>query len=587
MRKYKKDAAETLFGIMQETEALAEEQPSNDINALNDLLAQFLSQDKIADNLDKQAIKRAWLNGAALIGANGIRRKLAAIDLEFFGRAYFPHYFSRPSPDFHRELDAIWQEGVLKSGNPFSPAVAKQINRASGVRRVVAAPRGHAKSTNLTFKGTMHAVLYGYKHYPIILSDSSDQAEGFLDNLRVEFEENEAIIEDFGLLVGKVWRSNVLMTRSNIKIEAIGSGKKIRGRKHRNWRPDLIILDDVENDESVRTPEQRAKLKSWFNKAVSKAGDDYTDIIYIGTMLHYDSLLANTLRNPAYRAVLYKAVSSFSTADKLWKTWEDIFCDLDNPNRERDARAYFAANEAEMLAGTKVLWPEKLSYYDLMVMRIAEGDAAFNSEMQNEPISPEDCLFMTEWFDYYNEAELSFRVKDFQFFGFVDPSLGKSKKSDYSAIITLAKHRVSGYMYVIDADIERRHPDKIIADILEKERWLRASFGRGYKKFGAETNQFQWFLKEELAKASAKANLYLPIIEVQQSADKTLRIQTLQPDIKNKYIKFNPRHKLLLKQLEHFPMADHDDGPDALEGARTVAKKTKGFRIMDKSAFGM
>ena len=194
MRKRKKDAAETLFGIMQETEALAEEQPSNDINALNDLLAQFLSQDKIADNLDKQTIKRAWLNGAALIGVNGIRRKLAAIDLEFFGRAYFPHYFSRPSPDFHRELDTIWQEGVLKNSNPYAAAQAKQINRLPGVRRVVAAPRGHAKSTNLTFKGTMHAALYGYKHYPIILSDSSDQAEGFLDNLRVEFEENEAII---------------------------------------------------------------------------------------------------------------------------------------------------------------------------------------------------------------------------------------------------------------------------------------------------------------------------------------------------------------------------------------------------------
>jgi len=479
LRKTKRDAAETLFGILQETEALAEEQPGNDINALNELLAQFLSQDKISDNLDKQAIKRDWLNGTALTGANGVRRKLAAIDLEFFGRAYFPHYFSRPSPDFHRELDTIWQDGVLKNNNPFLPATAKKINRLPGVRRVVAAPRGHAKSTNLTFKGAMHAVLYGYKHYPIIISDSSEQAEGFLDNLRMEFEENEAIIEDFGLLAGKVWRSNVLLTKSNIKIEAIGSGKKIRGRKHRNWRPDLLILDDVENDENVRTPEQRAKLQSWFNKAVSKSGDDYTDIIYIGTMLHYDSLLANTLRNPAYRAILYKAVISFSTADNLWKTWEDIFCDLDNPNRERDARAYFAANEAEMLAGAKVLWPEKLSYYDLMVMRIAEGDAAFNSEMQNEPVNPEDCLFMTEWFDYYNEAELSFRDRVFQFFGFVDPSLGKSKKSDYSAIITLAKHKISGYMYVIDADIERRHPDRIIADILEKERWLRASFGRG------------------------------------------------------------------------------------------------------------
>lgn len=76
----------------------------------------------------------------------------------------------------------------------------------------------------------------------------------------------------------------------------------------------------------------------------------------------------------------------------------------------------------------------------------------------------------------------------------------------------------------MDADIERRHPDKIIADVLEKEKWLRRDYGKGYKKFGAETVQFQWFLKEELAKASAKAGLYLPIEEVPQVSDKTMRV---------------------------------------------------------------
>ena len=71
---------------------------------------------------------------------------------------------------------------------------------------------------------------------------------------------------------------------------------------------------------------------------------------------------------------------------------------------------------------------------------------------------------------------------------------------------------------------------------------------------GCETVQFQWFLKEELVKASARAGLYLPVEEVPQTADKTLRIQTMQPDIKNKYIKFNRRHKRLLEQLVQFPM---------------------------------
>ena len=584
MNERKRQSINALAGAIAEAESKLYNEDSTDLNGLRALLNGFLNKD---DSPERVQLRREFAAGHPTTGPEGLRRKLGAIDMEFFGRAYFPHYFSRPSPEFHRELDAIWQQGVLKGRYPLTAADPKTISRLPGVRRAVAAPRGHAKSTNLTFKGTMHSTLYGYKHYPIIISDSSEQAEGFLDNIRVEFEENTAILEDFGPLAGSVWRSNVLVTKTNIKIEAIGSGKKIRGRKHRNWRPDLIILDDVENDENVRTPEQRKKLKDWFDKAVSKCGDDYTDIVYIGTLLHYDSLLAKTLANPAYRSIKYKAVIRFSQADDLWQQWETIFTDLSNDDREADALAFFQAHKAAMLEGTQVLWEEKLSYYDLMVMRVSEGEASFNSEEQNEPINPDDCLFMEEWFDYYNEAEVNFGDPAFDFFGFIDPSLGKTKRSDFSAIVTLAKHKGSGYMYVVDADIERRHPDRIIADVLAKERWLRASFGHGYRKLGAETNQFQWFLKEELAKASAKAGLYLPIEEVQQTSDKVMRIQTLQPDVKNKYIKFNRRHKRLLEQLTQFPMGAHDDGPDALEGARSIAKKVKRFRILDRAKFGI
>ena len=584
MNERKKQSINALAGAIAEAESQLYSEEGTDLNGLRALLKGFLNKD---DSPERVQLRREFEAGHPMTGPGGLRWKLGAIDMEFFGRAYFPHYFSKPSPEFHRELDAIWQQGVLKGRYPLTAEDTKMISRLPGTRRAVAAPRGHAKSTNLTFKGTMHSTLYGYKHYPIIISDSSEQAEGFLDNIRVEFEENTAILEDFGPLAGSVWRSNVLVTKTNIKIEAIGSGKKIRGRKHRNWRPDLIILDDVENDENVRTPEQRKKLKDWFDKAVSKCGDDYTDIVYIGTLLHYDSLLAKTLANPAYRSIKYKAVIRFSQADDLWQQWETIFTDLSNDDREADALAFFQAHKTAMLEGTQVLWEEKLSYYDLMVMRVSEGEASFNSEEQNEPINPDDCLFMEEWFDYYNEAEVNFGDPAFDFFGFIDPSLGKTKRSDFSAIVTLAKHKGSGYMYVVDADIERRHPDRIIADVLAKERWLRASFGHGYRKLGAETNQFQWFLKEELAKASAKAGLYLPIEEVQQTSDKVMRVQTLQPDVKNKYIKFNRRHKRLLEQLTQFPMGAHDDGPDALEGARSIAKKVKRFRILDRAEFGI
>ncbi|MGP1568549.1 MAG: phage terminase large subunit [Peptoanaerobacter stomatis] len=154
-------------------------------------------------------------------------------------------------------------------------------------------------------------------------------------------------------------------------------------------------------------------------------------------------------------------------------------------------------------------------------------------------------------------------------------------------MITIAKETATGYMYVEDADVERRHPDKIIFDIIEKARRIQKQYKAKYKVFGAETNQFQWFLKEQLAKESARQGVYLPIQEVNQSSDKVLRIQTLQPDIKNRYIKFNKNHKRLLEQLKFFPMADHDDAPDALESCRTLATSNKKkLKLLNKKLFG-
>ncbi len=541
---------------------------------------------QVGNEPERRELLRRYRAGDPLKGEDGIRRALAAMDLAYFGRAYLPHYFSRPSPQFHAELDTLWRDGVLKGIVPIGDN-AKLVDAQDGCRRATAAPRGHAKSTNLTFKGSLHAALYRYKRYIIILSDTSDQANGFLSAIKDELEDNGAIREDFGDLTGGVWRENVIITSQGVRIDAIGAGQKIRGRKHKNWRPDLMVLDDIENDENVRTVEQRKKLENWFYKAVSKAGDTYTDIVYIGTLLHYDSLLAKVLKNPAYRSVKYKAVQSFSTSP-LWETWESIYTDLGNEGRELEAKKFFEKNREEMLAGTKVLWEEKLSYYDLMVTRVSEGEASFNSELQNEPVNPDDCLFNEEWFDYYNPEDMDFSSADFRFYGFVDPSLGKNRRADYSAILTGALEVPTGYLYILDADIVRRHPDAIISDVLQKADWIQRTYGKRYVKFGVETVQFQWFLKEQLAKSSARARIYLPIEEVPQSSDKVLRIQTLQPDIKNKYIKFSRRHKLLLEQLQYFPMADHDDGPDALEGLRTIAQGGRKKRlIIKKRRFGI
>ena len=523
---------------------------------------------------ERKKLNERYLSGEKLMGEHGLRKELAAFDMSYFGRAYLPHYFIRKSPYFHEELDGIWSRGVMKGRNPLKEA--KVISRLKGSRQVVAAPRGHAKSTNFTFKDSLHAILYAYKHYILILSDSSEQAEGFLDDIKTELEDNGNIIMDFGSLKGeKAWRTGVILTKTDIKAEAIGSGKKVRGRRHRNWRPDLIVLDDIENDENVNTPEQRRKLKNWFDKAVSKAGDTYTDIMYIGTILHYDSLLNNVLQNPRYKTKKYRAVISEAVNTKLWDEWEGIYTNLFNENHEEDARAFYEAHEEEMLLGAEVLWEEKLSYYDLMEIKVSEGAASFNSELQNDPIDPESATFNPEWFDYYEPELIDFSSPEFVFVAANDPSLGKNKKSDTSSIINLALSTKTGYMYVADASVEKRKPDVIIDDVFEMNRRLKRDYKKGFYKFGVEVVQFQYFFKEVMAAKSAEEGEYIPIEEIQSTVNKVLRIESLQPVIKNKYLKFNREHKTLLKQLQEFPMGKNDDAPDGLQMAVQLAQSIK------------
>ena len=523
---------------------------------------------------ERRDLSRRYKSGGELMGEHGLRKELAAFDMSYFGRAYLPHYFVRQSPRFHEELDDIWSQGVMKGRNPLKEARA--ISRLKGSRQVVAAPRGHAKSTNFTFKDDLHAILYGYKHYILILSDSSEQAEGFLDDIKTELEDNANILMDFGSLKGdKAWRTGVILTNTDVKVEAIGSGKKVRGRRHRNWRPDLIVLDDIENDENVNTPDQRKKLKGWFDKAVSKAGDTYTDIMYIGTILHYDSLLSNVLQNPRYKARKYRAVISEAVNTKLWDEWEGIYTNLFNENHEEDARTFYEANEEEMLLGAEVLWEEKLSYYDLMEIKVSEGISSFNSELQNDPVDPDNATFNPEWFDYYEPQAVDFKSQEFVLVGANDPSLGKNKKSDTSSIICLALSLNTGYMYVAEASVEKRKPDVIIDDVFEMNRRLKTDYKKGFYKFGVEVVQFQYYFKEVMAAKSAEAGEYLPIEEIQSTVNKVLRIESLQPLIKNKYIKFNREHKSLLKQLQEFPMGRNDDAPDGLQMAVQLAQTVK------------
>lgn len=442
------------------------------------------------------------------------------------------------------------------------------VHNEEASKIVRAAPRGNAKSTIVSMAFVIYCAVYEIKHYIQVVSDTASQANDFLYAIKTEFEDNELLINDFGDLSGEIWTNSDIILANAVRIQALGAGKKVRGRRYKQYRPDLIVCDDLENDENVMSPDQRKKTKSWFTKALSKAGDERTDIIVIGTIIHYDSLLTHILKNPIYDSKIYKAVISFS-ASPLWDQWEELITNLADQNRMETAEAFFKEHEEEMMLGTKVLWEAKEDYYNLMVQRIADGPAAFSSEKQNEPLADDDRYFLPEWIEFYEDKD----IEGIELFavGFVDPSMGK-KGGDYSAIISLGEDP-NGYVYILDADIKRRHPDIIINDVILKNDIYH------YKFFGVETNQFQEYFKDTMEKKVReleeieKKKVRLKLKEVNQHSDKTLRIQSLQPDIKSGRIKFKRDQQKLIEQLVNFPSASHDDGPDALEGALSLLGK--------------
>lgn len=479
------------------------------------------------------------------------RKARAEKDLDFFNRTYFPHYFSKPSSALHRYFAERY------------PAMIEKANTTGeGDKEADAAPRGNAKSTWTTFGLILWAVAYRKRRYPMIVSETRPQAESFLSFIKAELETNERLAQDFPELVGEgsVWRADWIITRNGIKVHAAGAGQKLRGFRHGSKRPDLVIVDDLENDEAVESPDQRKKLEAWFFKALMKIGARDTVFIVVGTILHHESLLSKLLEKPGWKGQKFKAILKYSPS-KRWEEWERIFADISVGKEVAEAAAdnYFETHREEMLRYTEVLWEEEEPYYYLMKMRVSDGPAYFDSEKQNEPLNPEDQVFLEEWFQDWEPGDVD--LTGVMHAGAVDPSLGKrNKRNDPSAII--AGRLQGGILWLDIADIEKRQPDRIMDDVLMYHQ--RDPFD----KIRFEAVQFQEFFAKTVAQVSHARGLTLNIDEFTPNTDKDLRIIRLQPWIKNGWIKFRPEHRELKRQLLYYRpkgRGGHDDGPDALE----------------------
>jgi predicted phage terminase large subunit-like protein len=421
----------------------------------------------------------------------------AKTDREFFCRTYFPHYFTCASAPMHAEMDRLLEV----TEDPVA----------------VAAARGFSKSTRVSFANPLHAICFERRRFIILVQCSLDLARPLVMAIRMELEENARIRSDFGDLRGQPWSDDEIVTANGIKVLARGARQAIRGLKHGPHRPDLIVLDDIEDDEHVRNPEQVKRLLAWVREAVLPSLDPQRGTLFwVGTLLSRKSALAQILTDAA---------------------WIHARLPGENPD------------------GTSA-WPER--FPDPAKLRWRLGSAAYVKEVLLAPGDDEAALFQEAWLVRYRASDIAGQahvVKEA-----IDPSLGRSETSDFRAFVK-GGQAADGYIYLRRPDIRRVSLDTIVRTAYARQLEEAAT-----EIFLAETG----FLGLELyfRTEGEKRHMHLPLRMVKETEAKESRIAAVSPLVERGIVRFlqdDPMTDLLIEQLLAFPSPTvNDDGPDAL-----------------------
>ncbi|AQW87885.1 putative phage protein [Campylobacter pinnipediorum subsp. caledonicus] len=471
----------------------------------------------------------------------------AEFDFEYFARTYFPHYFSIDGAcALHKDLSATFE---------------KISSSKSGDKYAYAAPRGHAKTTYCSQLFPLWCICFNKKKFIVEISDSVELVEACLEAIKTELEDNANLKMDFPNVCGisKNWKIGEFISKNGVKLKAFGSGKRLRGIKYGVYRPDLAILDDLENDTNVRSKEQRDKLEAWLDEAVLNLGsvDGSLDVLYIGTILHTDSVLARKLKLKFWNAKKYQSIIEYPKRMDLWEEWSNIY-----KNVSRDASdEYYIRRKSLMDEGSVVLWQEALNILKLMQKR-AENLKSFNKEQQNDPRS-ETQIFTKESLHFYKELP-----KIDYFVMYIDPA-GEKKKSDYTAITVLGVDKKEAKIYIAESIVAVMKTKKTIKEIIRLHQVYKC------RVLAIETNGGQEFFRGWIRDKAFDLGVKLPLKGVNNVANKGLRIEELEVPIDDGEILFHKSQTLLISQLLEYPEAKNDDAPDSLAGAYSLTKLAK------------
>ncbi len=316
---------------------------------------------------------------------------------------------------------------------------------------------------------------------------------------------------------------------------AAGVGSSIVG-----FGANLLIIDDYLKDaKSAYSQKIRDDQWDWFVSTSSTRLEPGGKVVLLCTQWHEDDLIGRIEKRKGELEIRVRSVTLQA---------------LREGNEVRDP-----LNRSE----GEALWPERWPA-EVMERRKRQAGHWWHSIYQGCPKGSS----MSNWPEAYftniwaEDAEFPDPRECYLSAAFLDPSKGKNaRKGDYQAMIWI------GYrngLFWVDSQIDRMPIPKMVRSYVEWNRERKTAF------VGLEANAWQDLLADDYWQVCQDIgyNADVPFL-VNQTVNKAVRIERLGKWFDQRLIRFrrSASNELLLDQLKQFPYGQHDDGPDALEGA--------------------
>lgn len=413
----------------------------------------------------------------------------------------FKHRHPDVSPDFHVRLMDDW-------ANPAYPYSLDEAFRQG------------AKSTKAEEALILEAC-FGNFHYAMIFGETYDKACSRLAAIKHELEFNEKLVNIFGKLKSKPWNENEIVTTKGTKIEAVGWDQEIRSYKYLTWRPQIALLDDIENREMVRDSETVDWNMGRMFRELIPAMDVNVRIRMVGTPLAADCMVTRIRDMKEWRHRAYPICDG----------------DIDDPN-------------------TKSAWPARYPMEWIRRQRDMFAAAGqLKAFMQEFMLVPHTALVKP--FDVTKLRDEGGKSYHFlpKFAAFDPARTANIEKSDRTGRSVVS---FSGSKIIIhESSGDFFMPDQVQDAVMTTDRIHKPVFT------GIEKNSLDEWLMQPMRARMLKDAQIVPIIPLNapQDKDKDAFIMTLQPFLNAGDIVLVGgvnAHAILVEEMKNFPAGKKD-----------------------------